>query len=299
MSPLLRKRIGLIAAILLISGLVRLPWQSSLLDRLQDSGFHREPEGASVISQLGVEAAVGALGGLRYLVATYFELSSVDPWEEEEWEVLHENYRIICLLQPGDINSWRSGAWHCGYNARAYYEHDADNLSAAARKEKVDLYTKRGIRFLDECKKWNPDSFWAYRDLGLIYQEKVKDPCAAADEFLAGSKTSTAPSFLFRFYCYQAALCPGREQEAYDAIKPLYDFGYEQLTIAKSQGYPQSDINNFIKGYWKPTLILTIKDLEEKLGIPAEQRILETWDSRRLSINSPFRVEINSKDADN
>lgn len=298
MNPRLTRKIGLIAAVFLIAGLIRIPWQGSLLERMRETGFHNEPEGVSVISQLGVESAVGALGGLRYLVAFYFELATVDPWDAKKWDEVDENYRIICLLQPSDVDSWRRGGWHCAYNARGYYVHDAQHLEDSVRIAAVDFYTERGIWFLEQGIKWNPDDPWLWRDLGFLYQEKVVDPCKAAAAFLEGSKLPKSPAFMRRFYGYQLALCPGHEQEAYDHLKEIYDFGYQQLLAAKQQGAPQQRINDFIKGYWKPTLITTIKELELKLNIPIENRIRETWDDQRLRINSPFRVEIDSNDAD-
>ena len=297
-SGTLLRKYGVIALVFLVLGRLRTFWQEGLMTRLQENGFHEEPEGVSVVSQLGVEAAIGALGGLRYLVASGMEIEAIDHWEAHDWEQLHESYRLICLLQPHDPDIWRTAGWQMAYNASAWYLLDARHLPFEMRRAEADRYIERGIWFLEQGKQWNPDDYWLYRDLAYIYKEKIKDPCAAADEFLAGSRTADAPEFLLRFFAYEVAKCPGREREAYATLKPLYDRGYEALTEAKRQGAPPDIIEMGIRLYWKPSLITTLKEMEEVLGIPKDQRIPETWDAASFRINSPFRVENNSNDAD-
>lgn len=291
----LLKKIGIIAAILLVSGLIRVSWQGGLLDRMQADGFHPEPKKANVASKLGVEAAVGALGGLRYLVATMLELKAVDHWEATEYEELYETYVLVTLLQPKESQAWRTACLHTGYNAVAYFQIDADHLTPQVRKEKAALFLERGKQFLKDGMEWNPDDYWLNRDLAYIYKDKDRDPCAAAAEFMRGARQPGAPEFLLRFYGYEGAKCPGMERDVYTVLKPLYDRGFNFLSRAKSENQPPHVIDEIIKMFWKPSLITTIKDIEEKLDIPAEQRIKETWDPVAFRINTPFRVENNSE----
>ncbi|MEM7013605.1 MAG: hypothetical protein AAF585_19205 [Verrucomicrobiota bacterium] len=291
----LLKKVGIITMILLVTGGIRIGWQGGLLDRMQAEGFHPEPKKTDVMSQLGVEAAVGALGGLRYLVASMLELKAVDHWEESEWEELYETYFLVTLLQPKESEAWRAACLHTAYNAVAYYQIDAEHLPPQVRKEKAALFLKRGKQFLIDGQDWNPDDYWLNRDLAYIYKDKDKDPCAAATEFLKGARQPNAPEFLLRFYGYEGAKCPGMEEDVYKVLKPLYDRGFSFLTRAKSENRPPQTIDELIKLFWKPSLITTIKDLEEKLNIPENQRIKETWDSVAFRINTPFRVENNSE----
>jgi hypothetical protein len=58
-----------------------------------------------------------------------------------------------------------------------------------------------------------------------------------------------------RFSAYELSYCEGREREAYERLRQLYDEGEKQRL---------------------PTLITRLKFLENKLDIPEQQRIPET-----------------------
>jgi len=58
-----------------------------------------------------------------------------------------------------------------------------------------------------------------------------------------------------RFSAYELSYCEGLESEAYERLRQLYDEGKKQRL---------------------PTLITRLKFLENKLDIPAQQRIPET-----------------------
>jgi hypothetical protein len=51
---------------------------------------------------------------------------------------------------------------------------------------------------------------------------------------------------------YELAKCPGKERQAYELLKRLYDKGRDER---------------------KPTLITTLKELEKKLDVPQAERI--------------------------
>ncbi len=61
-----------------------------------------------------------------------------------------------------------------------------------------------------------------------------------------------APSFDRRFSAYELSYCEGREREAYERLRQLYNEGEKERL---------------------PTLITRLKFLENKLGIPQDQRI--------------------------
>ena len=85
-----------------------------------------------------------------------------------------------------------------------------------------------------------------------MLREKKKDFCAAADAYKEAQKRKGAPEYIIRFTGYMLARCPGREKEAYDYLRRLYDIG---------------------KQHHLPTLIVSLKELEEALDIPLPQRI--------------------------
>jgi hypothetical protein len=63
-----------------------------------------------------------------------------------------------------------------------------------------------------------------------------------------------------RFSAYELSYCESREGEAYERLRQLYDEGEKERL---------------------PTLISRLKFLEEKLGIPQDQRIPNAGPSKR------------------
>jgi len=61
-----------------------------------------------------------------------------------------------------------------------------------------------------------------------------------------------APRYDRRFSAYELSYCEGREREAYERLRQLYDEGEKERL---------------------PTLITRLKFLEDKLEIPQDQRI--------------------------
>ena len=66
--------------------------------------------------------------------------------------------------------------------------------------------------------------------------------------------SNAAPNrdYIARFAGYMLAKCEGREREAYDLLKKLYDKGPEER---------------------KPSLITALQELEKKLDVPPQDRI--------------------------
>ena len=81
----------------------------------------------------------------------------------------------------------------------------------------------------------------------------MEDHCAAAEAFLKASKFPDAPPYAARFAGYEMAKCPGREREAYDYLRKLYEEGEKQRL---------------------PSLINLLRQMESKLEIPASDRVL-------------------------
>ena len=105
-----------------------------------------------------------------------------------------------------------------------------------------------------------PDRPELYEALARLYKEKYKDHERAAEYYAKAATLPEAAPWDRRFSAYELSYCEGREREAYERLRSLYDEGKkEQL----------------------PTLIKRLKFLEDKLGIPQEQRILETGPLKR------------------
>ncbi len=272
----LPRKIILVLTVVILAGFARVPYENSLLKNLQSDGFLPSHSGSTATEQIGVQAFIGVLGGLRYMVATFFTLQANALWETQEWDALEEQYRLVTLLQPRDAESWATGSWHLYANASAWYRLDDETLPEALRETRAVEYERRGEKILRQGIRWNPQDPWLWRDLGAIHRDRFKDHCEAAQVYLDAAKTGKAPGFFARFHAYELAKCPGREKEAYAKLMALYQAGKKVLLETGEM-------------IWKPTLIKSILDLEEKLGVPAAERIPERLEQEGLRIITPIR----------
>ena len=91
-----------------------------------------------------------------------------------------------------------------------------------------------------------------YEKAGAFYDQKMHDPCKAAEYF---AKSATFPDsfpYVKRLAAFRLAECPGHEQEAYEKLIALYKMGEAERV---------------------PTLYRKLLELQEKLSVPPEQRI--------------------------
>jgi uncharacterized protein HemY len=108
--------------------------------------------------------------------------------------------------------------------------------------------------FLERGIKNNPDRPRLYESLGRLYREKYNDHARASEFFAKAAELPGAPGYDKRFSAYELSYCEGREREAYERLRHLYEQGENERL---------------------PTLTARLKFLENKLGIPDEQRIPE------------------------
>src|SRR5437667_171322 len=114
------------------------------------------------------------------------------------------------------------------------------NLAALHRQEHF-----HGVEF-------NLDRPDLYEALARLYKEKYKDHERASEYYAKAATVPGAAPWDRRFSAYELSECEGREREAYERLRSLYDEGEKERL---------------------PTLIKRMKFLEDKLGIPQEQRI--------------------------
>lgn len=270
------KKLGLLLAALLLSGLLRLPVESSLVRHLRAGGFHPESRGTNLTEQVGVQGAIGLLGGLRYMVAAFLELEAYRFWEPPpQWDRLSEAYALINLLQPKNVESWETAAWHHLYNASGYYRHDDRSLPLLQREALARDYERRGVEILKDGIQWNPGDTGIRLKLADAYRYKLTDFCAAAEAYREAAALPGAPAFCYRFYGYSLAKCPGKERESLTVLRRIYAEGREVLR----RGGPL---------IWKPTLIVELNRLEQALAVPGPERIPERFDEVTFRIASPL-----------
>jgi tetratricopeptide (TPR) repeat protein len=139
-------------------------------------------------------------------------------------------------------------------------------------------WVDKGKAMLLQGAEWNPDNPWIYRDLGNLCRERQGNLCEAAEYYRRASLTPAAPEYLHRIYGYLLAQCGQHDEEAMRVLREIYDRGLESLRRDHELT-------------WKPSLIVELRKLEERLQVPPDQRIPERFDSELFAIATPWLPE--------
>jgi len=235
-------------------GALKIPWELRLDQMQRDTYLRGAKLNLELREQVGQMGFLAALGGFRSLLAAIFWIDAHNAWERTEWGRMAGLFHTVTTLQPRSLLYWDMASWHMAYNASAAVLNDPDQPSEALRIRAQRQYFDLGRDFLERGIRNNPDRPMLYERLGVLFRDKYEDPCAAAEMFAKAVELPGHPPYLPRFVAYALAECPGREKEAYEILRSLYEKGETQHL---------------------PTLIRYLKEFEEKLGIPVEDRIKE------------------------
>ena len=247
---------GLVVALLLLGfGALRLPIESALSAQYRRAHFNQVSLNLSLREQIGQLGFIAALSGFRSLVADLIFIEANVAWERTEWGRVLLLFRQATTLQPRSLLLWEMAAWHMAWNASVAALHDPSLPNDTLRRQARRRYLALGKEFLERGIRNNPERPQLYESLARLYREKYQDHAAAARLFAAAAALPGAPEYDKRFAAYELSQVPGREREAYGALRALYDKGpHERL----------------------PTLLKRLKFLEEKLDIPLQERIPDT-----------------------
>jgi hypothetical protein len=245
------KRLPLAIAALVLFGFARLPFEQQLDTDQRLASFRSAKLDLSLREQIGQMGFLAALSGFRSLVAAILWIDAHTAWENTEWGRMAAIFNTVTTLQPRSPIYWDMAGWHMGWNASAAAINDPEQPSEILRHRAQSQYFELGRKFLDDGVKNNPDDPTLRLRLGDILRVKFEDHCAAAKAY-ADAANLGAPPFAARFAAYELAQCPERDREAYDLLLKLYHKGADERT---------------------PPLVRHIRELEEKLGIPPQDRI--------------------------
>ena len=219
---------------------------------------HREMHFRAVDFDLGLREQIGQLGfiaalsGFRSLVADALFIEAHVAWERTEWGRVLLLFRQVTTLQPRAILFWDIAAWHMAWNASTAALNDTSQPRLALRIKAQREYFELGKDFLERGIRNNPERPQLYEALARLYRDKYNDHERAAEFFARAAEKPGAPSYNRRFAAYELSQCEGREAEAYQQLRSLYDRGVNERL---------------------PTLLRRLKHLEIKLDIPLAQRI--------------------------
>jgi hypothetical protein len=235
-----------------VFGAVRLPMERNLLAQHRQSHFGAIEFNLSLREQIGQLGFIAALSGFRSIVADLLFIQANVAWERTEWARVLFLFRQITALQPRAVLFWDTAAWHMAWNASVAAMNDRAQPRVALRLKAQREYFDLGKDFLERGIRNNPEKPQLYEALACLYKEKYNDHARASEFFAKAAAAPGAPSYDKRFAAYELSYCEGREPEAYQELRRLYDMG-EKERLA--------------------TLISRLKFLENKLQIPTERRI--------------------------
>ena len=243
-------RIAFALAMLLVFGVMKLPAEHALaLRRQMDVRDIANLDLREKVGQLGFAAA---LSGFRAVVADFLFIQAHVAWERTEWGRVLLLFRQVTTLQPHVPLFWDIAAWHMAWNASSAAMNDLSQPRLALRVKAQREYFALGKDFLERGIKNNPDNAQLYEALARLSHDKLNDHVLASECYAKAATLPGAHSYDRRFAAYELSYCEGREREAYEKLRALYDEGAQERL---------------------PTLLKRLKLLEEKLAIPSEQRI--------------------------
>ena len=217
------KKYGVAVLILLAFGLIRWPLENGFLTDLRQRNLLEPQMEASVREKLGQTGAAVALGGLRSMVASGWNLRAHVYFTDQRWFDLEEAYKVTTTLQPRNQYYWDSGSWHLAYNASADYK-NRRNLPPAIRRIKERDYIRKGTEFLEKGIRLNPDNTYLKGRMATLLTDrwKIQDFPRAASYLKEIVDSEDATDLWRRKYLYALARISDRSGEAYELATDLY-----------------------------------------------------------------------------
>jgi len=258
-SVLLSRRVwSILAAVLVMASwaTLKLPLERALgaeQVRLRYGGAHVSQDMRDLVSQ---GAAMALLSGFRGAVADYLWIVAHTHWEHREWFRMHRLMELVCLLQPRSIMFWDMSSWHMAWNIAHDVRNDPDEPRVAKRLWAERKWIEAGRQLLQRGIENNPDRYELWARMGWLLDQRLGDHAAAAENWGRAASFPEAPAYAHRQVGYQLENA-GKIEEAYRYWSKLW------------ASHPDKSAPTML---WD-RIADRIQQLEERLGIPADQRI--------------------------
>ena len=239
-------------AIILAFGTARMRFEQRLTDEHRAAYFNGAQLNLGLRQQLGQMGFLAALSGFRATVADGVWIQAHSAWERTEWGRMKLLLDTVTSLQPRCTMFWDMAAWHMAWNANVSALYDENQPREALRIKAAREYLEIGEDLLLRGIQNNPDKGFLYEKLGALYDQRMRDPCKAAVYYAKAATFPDAFPYVKRLAAFRLTECPGHEREAYEKLVALYKMGEQERV---------------------PTLKTKLREMEEKLSVPPEQRI--------------------------
>ena len=263
----------------MVHGLMRWPLESATTKDWRRSHVLGPELDLELRDKLTQNSFVATLGGARSVVASIEHLRAFAAWEDRDWALVEQRFRLVQQLQPRVADYWIMGAWHMAYNASGYYLYDwkgprGENnpaVLAKLRQEYWRQYIEKGAAMFADGIRNNPDSWVLAENAALLHADvfKILDHRKAAEYYGRAAALEGAPKRLPRFHAYELSFLPDRRREAFGMLSRLYR---------------ESPVNHV------PTLLATLLDLQMEFNVtPAERVAIERFGADRREIYETLR----------
>ena len=250
-------RTALWFAMLLVGwGMIKVQWESALQHRQEQLRYHGLTLDRSLTEKLGQDATLAALAGLRAVVANLFWIQMEGAWERREWFKVKSDVELATTLQPRSVVFWDGGAHQFAWNAAIDRRNNPDEPSLLLRLRDEKYWVDQGVALLDRGISNNPEKMDLWYLRGWIKEERRHDYLGAARDFEEALRRPHPPQYLERFVGYDLEK-GGDLPAAYAWWKKLWF-----STTDRSQKFRAWDI-----------VEKHLRDLEQRLSIPAEKRV--------------------------
>ena len=163
------------------------------------------------------------LGGLRSLTAELLTTDATDAWLVQEWPRAQKRWEQITTLAPQRANYWMRAARDMARNAVAHTLSRRD-MEPPAQAALAASYLESGERFLLDGAANNPQNPLIYLELANLYENTARRPqFAKAAEAYSRALELGAPPMYRRWVFYNLSRIRGREREAYDLGRRLFE----------------------------------------------------------------------------
>ena len=222
-------RYGLLLLLVLAVGGLRMPFEQRLALELRRENLLPPRLEIETGEKIGQTFSAVSLGGLRTLVATFFNLRAQIFFEQQQWADVAKTYDLIVDLAPRTGYYWDTGTWHLAYNAASHYLYESE-LPPLRRKTLWKNYIMAGRRFLERGIRNHPDDAQLLERMGSLMADPNKtrafgEPAKAFEAsfaaYQAAVATGNARSYTKRAALYSLVRVPGREEEALELVKTI------------------------------------------------------------------------------
>lgn len=217
---------------------------------------------ADIEAAAGEGIMVGLLGGFRAVTADFLWVRTNAVWEEQDLPGAQTLIRLVTTVDSRPLIFWVNGARMIGYDMPVW------RIDAAARGGadvpavvQTRIYHEQAmaaLAVLERARSHHPGEPLLLIEMANLRQRKLGDLAGAAELYRRAAHMPGAPFYAARIYGEMLKQL-GRERDAYAWLVEVH------------RGLPQGNAMAMAD-----IVLGRIRDLEERLNVPASERYVPT-----------------------